>query len=223
MRSRPPNGSYAATASRAGSCQPASGRRCGALPGPRRPRGDRALLERDASTASRGGSRAGSPTIRSRSRSSGSDARFTAVASLFNKVSGRSASRSLDRAPAVHARQRLRTTRSTSRAKTRCRCSGAGHRAWQRFVRRAGCARVTESPPDRGLSGVVARDRPRARHAKDALGDGLPDLAWFYARRARRHVDSVEARCSRGAESTRAPAPARTLARVRSRRRPAEL
>ncbi len=39
-------------------------------------------------------------------------------------------------------------------------------------------------------------------HAEDALDDGAPDLAWFYAQRARRHVDGDAAReLARSAEA----------------------
>jgi hypothetical protein len=69
---------------------------------------------------------------------------------------------------------------------------------WQRFVREYPDApEVAQLAPEideyqadwRETQADSALDR-----AEDALADGLPDAAWFYARRARRYVDSEQAR-----------------------------
>lgn len=69
---------------------------------------------------------------------------------------------------------------------------------WQRFAREyPNAPEVAELAPEieeyqadwRNTQADRALDR-----AEDALADGLPDAAWFYARRARRHVDSEQAR-----------------------------
>jgi hypothetical protein len=69
---------------------------------------------------------------------------------------------------------------------------------WQRFVREYPDApEVAELAPEIEEYQAAWRETQADRAlalAEDALADGLPDLAWFYARRARRHVDSEQTR-----------------------------
>ena len=65
---------------------------------------------------------------------------------------------------------------------------------WQRFVREyPNAPEVAELAPEIEEYQAAWRETQADRaldRAEDALADGLPDAAWFYARRARRHVDS---------------------------------
>ncbi len=91
---------------------------------------------------------------------------------------------------------------------------------WQRFAREHPDApEVAELAPEtleyqaawRKTQAASALDR-----AEQALDDGLPDAAWIYARRARRHVDSEHAR------DLAQEAEARIAARERARARTLE-
>ena len=95
---------------------------------------------------------------------------------------------------------------------------------WQRFVREYPDApEVAELAPEIEEYQAAWRETQadRARDlAEDALDDGLPDAAWFYARRARRYVDErgrARARGARPSSGSRAP---RALAQRDDVRRP---
>ncbi len=128
------------------------------------------------------------------------EARYTATAQLFNTVSepvGRSIFNPILMPFAVgNALAHYSIDYARDDALPLQRRQALVH--WQRFVREYPDApEVAELSPEieayqtkwRETQAENALDR-----AEDALGDGLPDAAWIYARRARRYVDSEDAR-----------------------------